>query len=131
MSACPCHSEKKYASCCEPFHAGQAWPETAEALMRSRYSAYVLRKIDYLLKTRHPRHQETKERENIEKWANAVVFYKLEILNCSQGKVQDKTGKVEFKAHYKLNGEDGLIHERSRFKRYQGHWSYWDGEMLN
>ena len=49
---CPCTSKKPYDRCCGPFHGGTAAPETAEQLMRSRFSAYALGKVDYLIATR-------------------------------------------------------------------------------
>ena len=55
MSACPCGLKDPYSECCEPFHTKQTLPATAELLMRSRYSAYALRLVDYLLYSHHPR----------------------------------------------------------------------------
>ena len=54
VSLCPCKSRLPYAGCCQPFHHGKAKPETAEQLMRSRYSAYFFRLVDYLVETTHP-----------------------------------------------------------------------------
>lgn len=131
MTACPCELKASYTQCCEPFHTGQALPEIAEELMRSRYSAYALRLIDYLLYSHHPRQHGKNEREKVKQAAEGVSFYRLEILSTNQGQAQDKMGKVEFKAFYRQGNEQGCIHENSRFKRYQGRWVYWDGEMMD
>ena len=128
---CPCGSGSPYQDCCEAFHRGIRFPLTAEALMRSRYSAYVFQLDDYLLKTRHPRNVQPHEAENIHQWARAVVFCGLEIVRVFQGQSADKTGKVEFKAHYRYQGQEELIHELSRFRRFEGRWYYWDGDRLN
>ena len=54
---CPCQSGKLYAHCCEPFHLAQAIPTTAEQLMRSRYAAYTLVNIPYIVTTTVPAQQ--------------------------------------------------------------------------
>jgi SEC-C motif-containing protein len=97
--------------------------------MRSRYSAYALRLVDYLLYSHHPRQHGKNEREKVKQAAEAVSFYRLEILSLALGQTEDKIGKVEFKAFYRQGDEGECIHENSRFKRYQGRWVYWDGEM--
>ena len=51
--SCPCGSEKSYSQCCEPFLSDMAQPDTAESLMRSRYTAYTLKDSAYLYKTWH------------------------------------------------------------------------------
>jgi SEC-C motif domain protein len=128
---CVCGLKENYADCCEPFHSGVALPETAELLMRSRYSAYALRLIDYLIATHHPRQHKPQERAEVQASAEAVVFYRLEIISSSQGQANDKTGKVEFKAYYRQDRQTGIIHEHSRFRRYQGRWVYWDGVQIS
>lgn len=130
MSACPCGLNGDYSACCEPYHRGQAEPKTAELLMRSRYSAYAMQQVDYLLYSHHPRQHSKNEAEKLRQAAEGVRFVRLEILATKQGEAQDKIGRVEFKAHYVQGQEPGLIHENSRFKRYQGRWVYWDGELF-
>lgn len=130
MSACPCGLKSHYSECCEPIHTKQTLPATAELLMRSRYSAYALRLVDYLLYSHHPRQHGKNEKEKVKQAAEGVDFFRLEILDTSQGQVNDKIGKVEFKAFYRHGTELGCIHENSRFKRYQGRWVYWDGELF-
>ena len=127
-SLCPCKSRLKYAECCMPFHHGKARPETAEALMRSRYSAYFFRLVDYLVDTTHPDTREPGLQRELECTIHEVNWSFLTILNTSKGGKDDKVGKVEFVATYFLDGRPHELHERSRFKRYKGAWKYLDGK---
>ena len=127
-SLCPCKSRLSYATCCMPFHHGKAKPATAEKLMRSRYSAYFFRLVDYLVDTTHPSTREPMLKRELEKTIYQVNWSCLTILNTSQGGKEDKAGKVEFVADYFVNGEPHELHERSRFKRYKGAWKYLDGK---
>ncbi len=96
--------------------------------MRSRYSAFVLNLYDYLLKTHHPKKRPG--RYELEEQSDQALFTQLEIIAVAQGQASDKIGKVEFKAYFKQTEQALVLHERSRFRRYQGRWVYWDGEMM-
>ncbi len=125
---CPCNSLKNYNDCCEKAHSDINSVKTAEALMRSRYSAFVLANIDYLQKSHHTTTRPNKrEKREIEAWAKAVDWIKLEILNTINGTQEDTKGTVEFKAFYMENGQMGVIHENSNFKKENGLWMYVDG----
>jgi len=126
---CPCGSEKSYKVCCAPLHSGDQLAKTAEQLMRSRYSAYACKKIDYLFETTHPKKRNENFRSEMAAWANRAEFTKLEILAKKQGRSLDKIGKVEFIAHYRQFGEEKQMHEISTFRRHQGRWHYYDGEI--
>ena len=97
--------------------------------MRSRYSAYALKQIDYLFETTHPDKRDDNFKTEMAAWANRAEFTKLEILSKRQGRSLDKIGKVEFIAYYHQFGEDKQMHEISRFKRFKGKWHYFDGEI--
>ena len=120
---CPCGQAKDYAACCGKHHAGAPAP-TAEALMRSRYSAYVLALEAYLLATWHastrPPSLDLAQDEKT-RWLG------LEI------KRHEATGSdsaiVEFVARYKTAGRAQRLHEVSRFLREDGRWYYLDGEF--
>lgn len=140
--SCPCSPEKDYAQCCEPFHHKTAIPETAEQLMRSRYSAYALAGtepllVHYLAETHDPRtfRQGEAEIKAMQAWAEVVSFTQLQVLSTFAGRAQDKVGKVTFAAHYErlddpeLKGKPQVLAECSRFRRYRGKWVYVDGEM--
>jgi SEC-C motif-containing protein len=127
-SLCPCKSRKSYAACCMPFHNGKARPETAEQLMRSRFSAYFFRLVDYLVETTHPDTRDPGLKGELEKTIHEVNWSFLTILDVSKGGKDDKTGKVEFVANYFLGSEPHELHERSRFRRFKGVWKYLDGK---
>jgi SEC-C motif-containing protein len=127
-SLCPCKSWQPYGRCCLPFHQGKAKPETAEQLMRSRYSAYFFRLVDYLVETTHPETREPGLRQEIGKIIHHANWSYLNILGVSQGGKEEKRGKVEFVAEYFVDGEPYELHEISRFKRFKGAWKYLDGK---
>lgn len=90
--------------------------------MRSRYTAFVVRATDYLLRSWHPRTRPaTLDLDPDQRW----LF--LEILRTERGGPFDDTGVVEFIAHYKTDGARGSLHEVSRFTRVEGAWVYLDG----
>jgi len=126
-SLCPCKSRASYAACCLPFHQGKSKPETAEQLMRSRYSAYFFRLTDYLVETTHPETREPGLKAELEREIHRINWHFLNILGTSKGGKGDKAGKVEFEAEYFFEDEARKLHERSRFKRHKGVWKYLDG----
>lgn len=124
---CLCESGETYSNCCLPYHNGIPAP-TALQLMRSRYSAYALRKIDYLVNTTHQSTRKNHSYEAIEKWANQTTWKGLEIVIAEDGKCEDSTGIVEFKATYNDGGlRDEILHEVSHFLKEEGRWFYVDG----
>ena len=127
-SSCPCKSRARYAGCCMPFHYGRAKPETAEQLMRSRYSAYFFRLIDYLVDTTHPDTREPGLMEELDRTVHEVNWCILTIVSSSKGGTDDKVGKVEFVAEYFLESQRRELRENSRFKRFKGGWKYLAGK---
>lgn len=120
---CPCGSGQRYAACCGPLHAGEQPAASAEALMRSRYSAYVLKLADYLLATWHPstRPSELDLAADDSKWLG---------LDVKRHEVQDDDrATVEFVARYRIAGRGHRLHELSRFVREDGRWFYVDGDL--
>ena len=112
---CYCNSNTEFDRCCKPRIIGTSQAETAEQLMRSRYSAYVQADIGYLLNSHHKSTRPTKERKNILKWAKSVKWIGLEIISTEKGKATDTEGYVEFKAFFEENGKMECIHEKSYF----------------
>ena len=96
--------------------------------MRSRYSAYVLRQVDYLVDTTHPDRRYPGLRKEFEDMIHQPQWKFLTIGRTSQGQAGDKTGKVEFTAQYHLDGKLQDFHEHSRFKRFKGRWMYLDDQ---
>ncbi|MEW2614067.1 YchJ family metal-binding protein [Streptomyces sp. NPDC047880] len=118
--SCPCGLPEAYEACCGRFHSGAAAAPTAEALMRSRYCAFVRGDVAYLLRTWHPRTRPgTLEPDPGMRWTG------LAILGASGGSAFHTSGTVEFRASYR----GGSLHERSRFERVDGAWVYVDGEF--
>jgi len=120
-AACVCGSGLSYSTCCQPLHAG-APAANAEALMRSRYSAYALGLRDYLLASWHPSTRPTElELDTATRWLGLSVKQ-----HAATG---DDRAEVEFVARYRVGGGSATrLHERSRFVREGGHWYYLDGD---
>ena len=126
---CPCGSGLSYPSCCQPIISGKRVAETAQQLMRSRYTAFTLADTSYLMISHSAKTRPIKERKSIEKWAKSVSWMGLTILHTQAGEADDNVGYVEFKALYLENGRLQQIHEKSLFERENGKWVYASGEM--
>jgi SEC-C motif-containing protein len=121
---CPCGSGKTLQLCCGQWLSGKQSAPTAEALMRSRYTAYVLKNVDYLVKTTLPASREPDLAESIRDWSGQVTWQKLHVLQVEAGGRSDTEGTVEFIAEFiGPNGTD-RHHERSQFKKVRGVWFY-------
>lgn len=131
MSDCPCGSGKALASCCGPYLNGELEAPTAEALMRSRYTAYTQGNIAYIKSTTDKTTREKFDAENAQKWADDSRWDGLEILSMEAGTEMDDTGKVEFIARYSQNNETYEHHEHAEFKRTDGRWFFVDGKIVN
>lgn len=118
--SCPCGSGNTYNQCCRLCHDGKAAP-TAEALMRSRYCAFVQRNGAYLHRTWH---SSTRPGKRGLMQMAPTEWLGLEILRTEQGTVLDDTGLVEFIARYREGGQEQQLHETSRFVREGGRWYY-------
>lgn len=126
MSLCPCLSGKEYDACCGPILSGAVTAPTAEALMRSRYSAFVRRETGYLADSVHPEHRADYDPVAVQRWADHSEWVKLEILNTSGGGPDDQEGTVEFLATYRQKGATHVHHEVGQFLRHAGRWYYTD-----
>jgi SEC-C motif-containing protein len=126
MESCPCGSGLEYAQCCEPLITGVKTPETAEALLRSRYSAYAKKIVDYIVDTTHPDQQEPDSRKTVEKWAKNTEWQRLDIVACEAGEIGDDEGEIEFKAGYTEKGRRRKHHELAKFKKLEGRWYFYD-----
>jgi SEC-C motif domain protein len=123
IQTCPCCSQKQFSACCEPFIIGTKNPPTALALMRSRYTAYVMHDADYLIKTTHISERKHYSKTEILDWATINYWQKLEIRNATEN-------TVEFKAYFLDRDSNGSIHhEFSNFKLENGNWFYVDGRF--
>lgn len=123
--ACPCGTGEPFGRCCLPLHRGERQAETAEQLMRARYSAYAVGDLDYVWQTWHPR---TRPAELTP--SGGVTWTGLQILGTVDGEPGDQSGEVEFRAHYRDGGRAGTLHERSRFAVRARRWLYVDGDLF-
>ncbi|MEV6794482.1 YchJ family metal-binding protein [Streptomyces sp. NPDC051320] len=119
---CPCGLPAPYGECCGRFHAGRAAAPTAEALMRSRFSAFAVGDAAYLLRSWHPGTRPPRVEFDPEQH-----WQRLEILETTEGSAFHTRGTVTFRAHYTYRGEPGELEERSTFERHDGAWVYVDG----
>ena len=127
MTPCPCGSGIPYDDCCGPCIDGSRPAETAESLMRSRYTAFTRADVDYLLATIHSANRESQDAGALQKWASEAQWLGLEILDTSKGGVDDQAGEVEFMARYRKKGTRQEHHERAEFAREEGAWVFVDG----
>lgn len=123
---CPCGNPKLYMTCCRPYIAGKAQAETAQTLMRSRYTAFVKQKPAYLLATMRGAAAELHgERDLIDtrvQWCGLVIHHIVD------GGVADNDGEVVFSAYFTTDGcaQKREMREHSLFKRIDGRWFYVD-----
>jgi SEC-C motif-containing protein len=118
---CPCGTGLPYAECCGRLHAGTASAATAEQLMRSRYSAFAVGDLAYLLASWHPSTRPASLVLDPDlRWTG------LEVLATTGGGMLAAEGTVEFRAHWAADGRSGDQHELSRFVREDGVWRYLD-----
>ncbi|MCA8961872.1 MAG: YchJ family protein [Planctomycetes bacterium] len=128
--ACPCQSGHPYAECCGPLLSGARLPATAEALMRSRYTAYTRSDLAYLRETLHSKSRDTFDEANTKQWAAKSEWRGLEILRTEHGGEDEEAGTVEFVAKYRNEGNDIDHHEVAEFKREGGVWKFVDGRVM-
>jgi SEC-C motif-containing protein len=124
---CPCGKGESLETCCGPYLKGEKLPDTAEALMRSRYSAYATHDVDYVIKTHDPATSGEVDRGNTELWAKSSEWLGLEIHATEKGEAGDTDGTVEFTARYKIKNVKLDHRERATFKKLDGRWYFVDG----
>ena len=126
---CPCGSAKNFEVCCEPFLKGAALPETAEQLMRSRYTAFTLADVDYIKKTLAPESRKDFDENSTRQWATQSKWKGLKILSTEKGQAKDNKGVVEFVATYEKDGETTEHHEVATFRKTdKAQWLFVDGD---
>ncbi len=125
---CPCGSGQDYSQCCEKFIKGEAFPETPEKLMRSRYSAFATKSIPYLKESLDPQNIHEFDTKATQQWADFAQFTGLDILRTEEN---GNKGVVEFKAHYKVGEEVFEHHEVGTFRKQKGRWYYKAGRVFD
>lgn len=128
MKQCPCGSGLEYTACCEPYITLQKQAETAEKMLRSRFTAHVVNNIDYIMSTVHPDKQEGHDAASIKEWCENTKWKDLEIIEQEKGQEGDDVGYIEFKAQFTTaNGAKDEHHEKSEFKKIDGKWYFYEG----
>lgn len=123
MPHCPCCSGQPFASCCGPLLDGQ--PATSpEAVMRSRYTAFCLNKVEYLYQTLAHEYRAGFDPAEVGAWNAQTRWTGLEVLDAS---IQGTQGEVYFRASFVRQGRAQTLVERSRFIVRDGRWYYLDG----
>lgn len=126
MTQCPCGSGRDLDQCCGAIISGEAKAPTAEALMRSRYSAYVLNKLEHLKKTILPEDQAKHDAEGVRQWAESAKWLGLTVHEAGE---EGDSGRVRFTAAFEMNGARQEHHEDARFLRRDGTWYYAGGKV--
>lgn len=127
---CPCKSGKTYGECCGSIIAGTVKAANPEALMRARYTSYVVGDIEFLKSSATAAVQEQFDEKASQAWSKAATWHGLEIIRTEKGGAGDKTGVVEFRALYTANGEFCNHHEISSFVKERDGWKFEDGELI-
>jgi len=123
MSLCPCGSNLEFEVCCGPILAGGAAP-TAEALMRSRYTAYVKHDTDHLEKTLSEAQRKDFDQADAKRWAESSEWLGLTIHQTEKGGPEDTEGMVHFTARFKTEGKEHDHNEAALFTREDSRWVY-------
>ncbi len=130
MEACPCGSGRDYAACCGQYISGEAKAPNAEALMRSRYTAYVKGAIDYIIATCDREGDEGIDVDATRRWSEKSTWLGLAIHRTEKGGPADSEGVVEFTATYILDGLREEHREIASFVKKDGTWLYSEGEVV-
>jgi SEC-C motif-containing protein len=127
---CICGIGESTETHCLPIIKGERPAQTAEDVMRSRFSAYALGEIDYILNSLHPDHRQDVDREATETWSKSAEWKTLDIVSKEAGGPSDETGMVEFVAKFEINKVPQEHHEKAHFGRQGGRWYYIDGDVI-
>ena len=130
MDICPCGSSKPYAGCCRPLISGEQRADTAEQLMRSRYTAYVKKELTWLRDSLHLGHRADYDEASSRAWAERAEWHGIEILNTVKGGPEDQEGTVEFVVSFTESGVRQEHRELSSFERTGGAWYFTEGKAL-
>ncbi|HWA78122.1 MAG TPA: YchJ family protein [Polyangiaceae bacterium] len=128
---CPCGKGESLETCCGPYLSGAALPPTAEALMRSRYTAFATGNVDYILETHDPDRRGDVDAASTEQWSKGSEWLGFELVDVENGGPDDNAGVVEFVAKYKIKGTTLTHRERSVFRKHGNRWVFVDGQIVN
>ena len=123
---CPCGSKKLFSACCEPYLNGDKNAGIPEYLMRSRYTAYSLARMDYIVRTMQKKASENFDATAAKEWATSVVWLGLTVIDSSAP--SENSGTVTFFARLSDHGVNKFIYEKSNFEKINSIWFYVDGD---
>ncbi|MEM6985341.1 MAG: YchJ family protein [Pseudomonadota bacterium] len=127
MNECACGSGATYAACCQPYIEGVKPAETAEVLLRARYTAHAVAAIDYIVNTTHADSRAEVDVEATRRWAERSEWLGLEVRATERGTAADDVGTIEFIANYRdAQGRRQAHHELAEFARQDGQWFFKD-----
>ena len=126
---CPCGSGFELSQCCGPILSGEVPAPTAEALMRSRYTAYVTCHLEHLRRSLDTRWRAVFDEEGARDWSKNAEWQGLTIHATKGGGPGDTEGEVDFTAAFRMDDQDQRMRERARFKKRGKHWFYQDGKV--
>lgn len=126
---CYCGNEASYEECCQPHLAGNKKPENPERLMRSRYSAFCIKDIEYLVSTHHHSKQKADEREQLVSTFAHTKWLGLKVLTSEIDQSDKNSGHVEYLA-FRQTKKIEQLHENARFIYENNRWYYLDGDLL-
>jgi SEC-C motif-containing protein len=129
MRDCPCTSGNDYDSCCGPFLAGEAQPETALQLMRSRYTAFTEKNLEYVVATHDPATRDEVDEEATRRWIDEAEWEGLTVVSTEAGEAGDDSGRVRFVAEFHQDRKHQSHKEDASFRRIDGRWFYADSRF--
>ncbi|MEM7245961.1 MAG: YchJ family protein [Acidobacteriota bacterium] len=120
--ACPCTSSRSFDDCCGPVLDDVKTAATAEALMRARYTAHAVERIEFLEESLHPKQRSDHDAAAARRWSRKSDWEGLEVVATRGGGPESEEGQVEFIARYRQEGQRHEHHEVSNFVREKGRW---------
>jgi len=127
---CHCGTGLNYRDCCKPYIKGKKNAPTAEALMRSRYSAYVVGAIDYIFSTCSENISSRMDYESTKRWSEKATWRGFKILAVKGGEETSGRGTVHFEAYYEQEFMNHIYHEIANFEKENDRWIYVGGEII-
>ena len=125
---CPCGSGEPFSNCCEPVIKGERESQTAEELMRARYSAFATGAIDFIVATTHSSTRPEVSIADITEWSQTSTWRGLQIIETRD--IDDDKTFLSFEAQFTQRGQDVSHRELSHFEREDGKWRFVTCEQL-
>ena len=110
--------------------SGEQPASTAEQVMRARYSSFASGDVKYLETSQNPKTSDDLDMDSLKAWSDQATWLGLDVVSKKDGKNEDDSGEVEFKAHYVLRNKKHCHHEQALFNRVDGNWFFTDGKLI-